>query len=227
MAEVKKEAFTVAPEELPSNSLGAPSEDSSENEESSITPVVQATFVEEKDTFIKKLRRALFDGDDSQSISDYIIFDVAVPTLKDMIAEMVSSGVEMMLFGEVRGRTKREAPVDKPSYGAYYKPARKLTSSAVYQQPAATPWGAGHGANDRMIFSTRRDAEDVLDRMYGLIEEYGVVTVADYLALCGVRSNYTDSAYGWTEPDLRRMNIRRIADGYTIDMPYAIELSRR
>lgn len=233
MAKVNDETFNIQSgiPQLPSNSIGGPSEDISEEvEDHQVEQVVEAKMIEEKDSFIKKLRRSMFDGDDTKSVTDYVIFDVAVPAIKDLISEMASSAVDMILFGEVRGHArKKDTPGDKPSYSAYYANPRRgggqIQTRTIPEN--ITPWGAGHGANERMIFANRTDAEDVLERMTDIMERYGVVTVADYLGLCGIRTNYTDNSYGWVSmSDIRRCTIRRVNDGFTIDTPYAIELRR-
>ena len=53
-----------------------------------------------------------------------------------------------------------------------------------------------------------------------LIDQYGVVSVADLYDLVGLTStNYTDNKYGWT--DLRHAEVRRDRDGYLLRMPKA------
>ena len=67
------------------------------------------------------------------------------------------------------------------------------------------------------IFATRRDAEEILNYMGDLIDEYGFVTVADFYDLVGVSGNYTDNKYGWT--DISNAEIVRVKDGYMIKLP--------
>lgn len=67
------------------------------------------------------------------------------------------------------------------------------------------------------IFETRRDAEEILNYMEDLIDEYGFVTVADLYDLVGVSGNYTDNKYGWT--DISNAEIVRVRDGYMIKLP--------
>lgn len=67
------------------------------------------------------------------------------------------------------------------------------------------------------IFATRRDAEEILNYMGDLIDEYRFVTVADLYDLIGVSGNYTDNKYGWT--DISNAEIVRVRDGYMIKLP--------
>ena len=45
---------------------------------------------------------------------------------------------------------------------------------------------------------TKARAEEVLDMMDGIIEEYGFVTVADAKEFAGCKASYEDDKYGWT-----------------------------
>ncbi len=50
-----------------------------------------------------------------------------------------------------------------------------------------------------------------------LIEKYETVSVADLYELLGVEASYTDEKWGWV--DLRDAGIRRVRDGYLLDLP--------
>ena len=52
---------------------------------------------------------------------------------------------------------------------------------------------------ERIVFETRGEAEQFLHEINGILNEYGVVRVADLYDLAGVTSNYTDNKYGWTD----------------------------
>jgi len=49
------------------------------------------------------------------------------------------------------------------------------------------------------------------------IAEYGLVSVADMYDLAGVSAPYTSHDYGWMS--LRSADVKRIRDGYIIDLP--------
>ena len=72
-------------------------------------------------------------------------------------------------------------------------------------------------ASEKTFFATRRDAEEILNYMGDLIDEYRFVTVADLYDLIGVSGNYTDNKYGWT--DISNAEIVRVRDGYVIRLP--------
>ena len=74
----------------------------------------------------------------------------------------------------------------------------------------------GYDLND-IVLETRGEAEDVLARMDELVEQYGVVSVADLYDLVGITGNYTDNKYGWT--NIRNAEPIRVRDGYLLKLP--------
>lgn len=73
-----------------------------------------------------------------------------------------------------------------------------------------------------IVFSNRGDAEEVLSGMLELFEHFKVVSVADLFDLAGLRCNYTDNNYGWT--NLQDARVERVCGGYVIRLPKATKL---
>ena len=55
-----------------------------------------------------------------------------------------------------------------------------------------------------------------------MMEEYGIVRVADLFDLVGITGDYTDNKYGWT--NIRNAEVVRVRDGYKIKMPRAMPI---
>ena len=55
-----------------------------------------------------------------------------------------------------------------------------------------------------------------------IMEEYGIVRVADLYDLVGITGDYTDNKYGWT--NIRSAEVVRVRDGYKIKMPRAMPI---
>lgn len=76
--------------------------------------------------------------------------------------------------------------------------------------------------NDRkyeLIYETRADAEKVLNGMSEIIDNYGLVTVADLYDISGLPgAYYTDSSIGW-KGSIKEATIKKVRDGYVIDLP--------
>lgn len=72
-------------------------------------------------------------------------------------------------------------------------------------------------AYDDVILKNRGDAEMVLDQMRDVIYTYGFASIADLYEFAGLKSNYTDTKYGWS--DLRDADIVEVRGEWLIKMP--------
>lgn len=68
-----------------------------------------------------------------------------------------------------------------------------------------------------IILATRAEAEDVLEQLRELINQYEIATVSDLYQLVGHTGEFTDDKWGWD--DLRSASIRPIRGGYLLNMP--------
>ena len=73
-----------------------------------------------------------------------------------------------------------------------------------------------------IVFSNRSDAEEVLSGMLEILEHFEVVSVADLFDLAGLRFDYTDNKYGWT--NLQDARVERVCGGYVIHLPKATNI---
>ena len=154
----------------------------------------------------------VFISEDAGNVKSYIFMDVLVPAIKKAISDIVTNGIEMMLYGE-SGR-KKSSNASRISYRDYYKDDR---------QPRERGLARSNYDFDDIILDNRGEAEDVLICMNDIIENYGLVSVADFYDLVGVTGNYTDNKYGWS--DIRSANVVRVYDGYMIKLPRALPLN--
>ena len=157
-----------------------------------------------------------FVGGDAESVWTYVLNDVMVPAAKDMVADAVSQGIEKMLFGESRGRS-RGARVAGAAYTSYNKISTQTKAAPrrdISQRARAT-----HDF-DEIILGTRGEAQEVLDQLYTLISEYDVATVADLYEMVDQTGTFTDEKWGWTS--LRGAGITRVKGGYLLDLPQPV-----
>ena len=155
---------------------------------------------------------SVFMPGDVDSVKNYILMDVLVPSIKRAISDIICNGINMLL-GEPT-RSKPSAQGAKVSYRSYYE----QNDRRDYARPRAQ---AAYSYDD-VIFDNRGDAEEVLCRMEELLERFEVVSVADLFDMAGISCNYTDNKYGWT--DLRDARVARVSDGYVIRLPRATSL---
>jgi len=68
-----------------------------------------------------------------------------------------------------------------------------------------------------IFFTTRREAEEVLNELLEIIEAYGIVSVADYYTKTKMPIPDRSNSIGWT--NLFKATVLRNSHGYLIDLP--------
>ena len=153
-----------------------------------------------------------FVSEDFSSMKTYIITDVLLPAIKKGLYDVVTNGIEMLLYGESK-TNKKSSSSSRVSYGAYYERDERNTRRGR----------AGYNYDD-IILSSRAEAESVLSSMDDLIQTYGIVSVADYYDLVGKTANFTDNNYGWT--NISNVTVAHLRDGgYTLKLPRAVPIN--
>ncbi len=155
----------------------------------------------------------VFVSEDAGNVKSYILMDVLVPAVKKAISDIVTNGIDMLLYGET-GVHKRNGASSKVSYRSYYDRSNRSSSSSRTR--------SGYSYDD-IILDNRGEAEEVLSRMDEIVATYGTVSVADLYDLVGITGAYTDNKYGWT--DIRSASVVRVRDGYMIKLPRALPLN--
>lgn len=199
-------------EEFPSNSYNKIEKKSEKQAEErpEVEKVIEGEVVRRKKPLTKRFKETFFSGDMSE-VWRTIVVDVMVPQAKDMILDIVSQGAERAIYGEVRARGSR-------SSSRNYTPYNRYSANMPKNEPRTISSRARAAHNfDEVVLPTRPEAEDVIERLYDLVSKYDFATVADLYSLVGIKPNYTDEKWGWT--DLRGLGATRIKGGYLIDIP--------
>lgn len=185
-----------------------PSNSDKSKERKEITPVTKARV--KRESTAKKVVGEII-REDAKSVGETVLWDVIIPTVKNLISDMVTRGIESMLYGgDTRPSRSRSGYSD---YSGYSRPKDRRDRSARHAEPD----------RNEIIFDTRSDANDVIDRMSDLIDQYGQVSLADLNALIGASSNFIDDNWGWT--DMGSFNVRQVRDGFmlTHDEPQSLK----
>lgn len=202
-----------------------PSNSRKPQEEKKIEKVVVGEVIQRKPGLARRFRET-FGGGDAKSVGSYIFLEVFIPALKDTIADMVSQGVERMIFGEARSSSRRTG--NRPS---------SIVGHVAYNRYATPPWKRDRDERDDrrpsprasssskyedIVLATRVEAETVIDRMFDMLNQYEQVTVGDLYELVGIPGTFTDQKWGWL--DLRGAGPQRVRDGYLLDLPRPVQL---
>ena len=232
-------------EELPSNSIAsrsAPVRPSKRGEkqvdmfEEPLTPRVARAKVfrdvEKKKTLSMKIAES-FVGDGSNGVGSYIINDVLLPAFKNLITDAVTSGIEMLVYGETKGRSRGRGRGSGPkiiNYSSFsrrrdrYEEDDEEEDDRRYRRRRSVTVNDPFDLNS-IYFDDHADAEDVLRELCDYVEKYDQVSVATYFDMAGI-PGVTHTHYKWGWDDLRpakafNTHTRR---GWRIVLPDPIEL---
>lgn len=156
----------------------------------------------------------VFVPEDVESVKDYIIMDVVVPSIK----KAISDTVDTVLFGETRSAPSKSGAASKVSYRSFYD----KKNDDRHERYSGSRMRSGYDYED-IIFDSRGEAEQVLMLMDEIVSEYSMVRVADLYDLVGISSSFTDNNYGWT--NIKNASVNRTRDGgYILKMPKVLPL---
>lgn len=160
---------------------------------------------------------------DGRSVFNSVLFDVLIPSARDMIVDAGYEAIQRTFYGEgARGGRRRGGGAPAPgSYTNYtrYSSTGPLDPRADPRGPAPDPRKRGRGYQfDEIICKTRVEAEEIMDRLYDIVAKYEQASVKDLYELTNQPSDFTHDKWGWT--DLRSAGIQRLPSGwYLLDLP--------
>ncbi len=195
----------MKPEEFPSNSKTI--------EKKETTRKVTKAVVIEKN---KPLLARLF-GDHMQDVGKYIMWDVLLPAAKSTISDIISNGIEMVLYGEPgtkrKGRLHRDRDRSYVSYNSIYD--RQSRKSRHQERPSDR--GRSRHQFDDIIIESKSEAEEVLTVLVEAIEMYDSCAVADLYEAVGLPTDFPDHKWGWF--NLSSAYVKRDRFGYSLVLP--------
>lgn len=178
--------------------------------------VKRGSVVSTKPSIGKRLK-SLFIADDVEDVGGYLIQELIIPFIKDTILDLG----EMLLFGETSGRKRggrrrrggySNLPTD---YKGSYNSPRDRERRHEREDKRYSRRGSDVDYRE-IVLSDRNDARDVVATLHDRIKTYGSASVADLLELIDQTSVYTDTAYGWRDPE--QITISRVGRGWLIDV---------
>lgn len=183
--------------------------------EKKIEKVVTGAAKLKKKSEMKRLAD-VFISEDIDNVKTYILMDVLVPAVKKAISDIVTNGIDMILYGETSS-ARNKTNTTRIAYGKMYDQNSDLRRDYQSNSRSGYDWGD-------IIFETRGDAESVLDAMNDIIGQYGIVSVGDLYDLAGKSTdNYNLNKYGWT--DISGCKSVRVREGYILKLPKALPLN--
>lgn len=197
-------------------------------EKKELKQVVSVQPKKVKKGLIGRLVSGVLGPEGAAGIGEYVNEEIVKPAIKNIIVDAVTSGINMIMYGERGGRPGGGYGSGYRSYGTrpgggYSSRPTNYTSRYTSQQPEPVDRRANvRGSRyvvEEYVIEDRYDAASVLTTLTEHADMYDNVSVADYYDLIGVPSQYTDNQYGWTIDSISRATIIPVRGGYIIKLP--------
>ena len=174
--------------------------------------IVTGSVIQRKKSLGSKMKE-MFTGDDARSVGEYLVQEVLVPALKSLLSDVASQGAERLLYGETnRGSSRGSRSGSRSNFTNY----SRMHDRPEPRRDISHRSRASHDFRD-IVLESRPEAEDVLERLGDLIDQYDAANVGDLYDLVGITPDFTDNNYGWYT--LRGSRIIKTRDGYLLDLP--------
>ena len=184
-----------------------------------IQKVIKGNVIQKKESVGKKFRESLFGGT-LVAAGHYIVYDVLIPALQALVVDSIRGGSERLIYGEkVDQRIRRDGNKSFVNYGGYSSSQGVVRRST---QPSQELNRAVRHNFETSIFEFKNDAEDVLSKLVGIIDQYNFASVGDLNSLIGVTGEFTDQKWGWQ--NLSSASVSRVREGYILNLPKPIPL---
>ena len=167
-----------------------------------------------------------FLADDAHNVFGYIMKEVLIPAAKSTLSDLVSTGIDRLLYGGDAGIRKRHRGTSTVNYGQYRREPpndkRYFAENTSYNQSSKTTVRRVRQSFEDIVMETREDAEEVLTNLVELVDVYGIATLADFYGLIGFDTSYVDNKHGWDT--MNNVSIVRVRDGYVLNLARPIHL---
>lgn len=167
--------------------------------------------------------KELFFSDDVNNVGSYLVRDLLVPGIWDMILDlllMVRSGSNRPGYSSGRLGLRRNERTNYNSISQIGKVRSQNENRFRDVKSTKSEFNL-----DNLLFRTRAEAEEVVRLMNEYIAEFGQVTVGYLYEIMGeTSSQWTVETYGWT--DLRDARISNVRNGYLVTLPRPVRFEK-
>lgn len=186
--------------------------------EKKVVKVVKGDVVQKQKPLGRRFKETFFGGEAKVAMA-FVVADVLLPTLRDLVFNSVSKGAERYIYGESRFRTRTPTFGSRVQYNnPIYRPDPRTTTYSTTanlpDQPAGRPQSKQF---QDIILAARGDAEAVLEMLGAIIDQYDFASLGDLYELVGLEAAHTDQKWGWS--GLHNAGVRQVREGYLIDLP--------
>lgn len=184
-----------------------------------VKKVTEGRVIRRKPPLGKRLRSMFFsEVDDRKGIFEYVVSDIMVPALKDLVEDALSETVHRTLRGDSAPprRSSRPRIVGGTSHTSYDRYSSNRRDDRDRPPSGRRVYSSSEFYD--IILESREDAMQVIDQLKGTIQRYDFVTVRELYEAVGEHFQSTDEKFGWV--DLRTAGVKRVSNGgYLLVLP--------
>lgn len=196
-----------------------PAQSHKAREQREVQPVVRNPGRIRKAPVGQRFRETFFQGS-AQDVWGAMFWNVFMQGIRDNIADAFHEGVDTLFRGQGGGGGYRSSRArSRSSQITKHNPDRALGGRS------SVPERISREDRDRHNFSgieldSRAEAEQVLSELNQSLDQFDVVSLAEFLQLCKITPDHTDYKYGWE--DLGGARIVHSRGAYYLDLPQPI-----
>lgn len=162
-----------------------------------------------------------FIGGDPRMASEHVIFNVLIPSVRDMLYDAFDAGMRTLIFGDNPNKARRGGGVVGGYSGLGHVAYNRMSQPAARPQEPRRSLSRQARARhdfDELVIPTRQEAEEVLDQMFDILSRFGSVSIAHLYEMTGIESSHTDMKWGWVAlPGAKAIRLRQ--GGFLLDLP--------
>lgn len=168
----------------------------------------------------RRFKETFIQGTARETV-DFMVSDIVVPAVQDMLYDAFEGGLRRMIHGETSGRQRRSAaPTGYSAVGQvnYQGMSTRASAQPTPQQRMLSRRARADHNFSGIIIDSRREADDVLEQLFECLSRFGSVSVGDLYEATGIQTTHVDYKWGWTSlPGAKP--IRRQDGRYSLNLP--------
>jgi len=188
-----------------------------EKADKQVAKVISGEVIVKKKPFIRKVKDT-FVAADFGSVGRYLIGDVLIPAVKNMLVDAGKQGIDRVIWGDRAVQRQRYGPGPRITYQT---PISRPYTGSPNQRNAPPiqigPRVSSRSSRDDIILSSREEAQNVLERLGDVIDTFEFATVADLKDLLGLEATHVDNKWGWVY--VGDAAVRQVREGFLLDLP--------
>lgn len=183
--------------------------------------------IKPKRGLLRRMSDVLIGPTGAKRIGEYIREDVILPKIKEIIADSISSAVNLALFQDTNYRAPNRsrhtwgdsAPTTRGTdYRSKFTEQAPPTTTRAVRRTRTTPFVENY------LITDRNEAVEVLNTLCETADRYDNVSLANYYDMIGVQSAFTDHNFGWSIDNILTATIIPTQGAYVIKLPELEEI---